>query len=161
MVNSKTKTALANLLSNRLQGNAGPESSNATSPISSSSASALLSASSAPSTTTQAMCPPPPLPVTSQSLPHSAPPPPTTQSIVLAQRRTLVNLTNGCKTIQVVNRNVKECLPGAPIQVRLEHEYNFTFSVNRAYNYSSHLSISLTVNCIIVNLKKCSMLKLE
>lgn len=89
MVNSKTKTALANLLSNRLQGNAGPESNNST-PISSSSA------LSTTTTTIQAMCPPP---VTSQSLPHSAPT--TTQSNVLAQRRTLVNITNGCKTIQV------------------------------------------------------------
>lgn len=89
MVNSKTKTALANLLSNRQQGNSGPE------PNATSFASALTSTTS----TTQAMCPPPPSSVTSQSLPHSAPT--TTQSNILVQRKSLANLTNGCKTIQV------------------------------------------------------------
>lgn len=89
MVNSKTKTALANLLSNRLQGNTGPESN----------AAAASTSLTSTTSTSQTMCPPPPPPVTSQSLPQSAPA--TTQSNNLIQRRTLANLTNGSKTIQV------------------------------------------------------------
>jgi len=86
---------LANLLSNRLQGNAVPES-NAV-PTTSASTTTPTVLSSTP--TTQAMCPPPPPPVTSQSLSQTAPV--TAQTNIVLEKRTLANITNGSKTIQV------------------------------------------------------------
>lgn len=113
MVNSKTKTALANLLNNRLQGNnTGIDSSTTTSTGGSSSLTTPSAASSSSSSsTTLTMCP-----SSSQNLPHSSSPQqqlplqhPVSQQTspqslnIVNQRRTLSNLTNSCKTIHQVN----------------------------------------------------------
>lgn len=104
MVNSKTKTALANLLNNRLQGNSTGTDCSSTTTSTSSTVVVVSSAS-----TTHTMCPPSQIPPVPSSQSHQLPlqhpvTQATSQSLnVVNQRRTLSNLTNGCKTIHQVN----------------------------------------------------------
>ena len=101
MVNSKTKTALANLLNNRLQGNStGTDSGTTPTPSS--------TISTASASTTITMCSPsqnpPAFSSQSQQLPLQHPvSQATSQSLNVISQRTLSNLTNSSKTIHQVS----------------------------------------------------------
>lgn len=102
MVNSKTKTALANLLNNRLQGN-----STGTDSISTTSTSSTVIATS-PTSATMTVCPPSQTPPVFS--PHSQQLPlqqnvsqVSSQSLNAISQKTLSNITNNCKTIHQVS----------------------------------------------------------
>ena len=125
VVNSKTKTALANLLSNRLQGNAVPEPSNQ-------GVSPTTTAAVTPSPPqAQIMCPPPP-PATSQSPHQTLSPqhvPQAIQQNVILQRRSLTTINTNQKPIPVSpgGRIIGTDRPVAPGSARAQfygHEPN-------------------------------------
>ncbi|ODN02623.1 PAX-interacting protein 1 [Orchesella cincta] len=99
--------------------------------------------------TTHTMCPPPTPPVSSsqsQQLPLQHPAP-TSQSNVLSQRRTLSNLTNSCKTIQVnsygaVRGTLTQPTSPAAISTARTPFYGYEPSFKGA---SQTLSISVTI----------------